>query len=203
MENQFITAQGPDAPDDGGEGLQQRGLAVATLEPIERGRSFYRVPVQFKDGFYIVSLESDYGPNCDCPDFELYQRPCKHIYAVQLALRREERRECGRDQKDGVHQPMANKQKTYQRNWRAYDKAQNNEPKHFEVLLRALCGPHRATASVWPGTSALNSLGYGLLRRLQSVPTVVQATGNVRHRTGARARIHRRGAIRQQHQPVS
>ena len=140
MENQFITALGPAAPDDDDdESQQQRGLAIAALEPIEIGRSGYRVPSQSKDGFYIVNLDGDHGPVCSCPDFDLYQRPCKHIYAVRLSLRREEHRECGRDQKDGVHLPMTKKQKTYQRDWRAYDKAQNNESKHFEVLLRALC----------------------------------------------------------------
>ncbi len=139
MENQLITALGPEAPDDGDEGRQQRGLAIAALAPIERRQSGYLVPAQSKNGFYIVNLEGGDGPNCDCPDFQLYQRPCKHIYATQLALRREERTECGRAQKDGVHQPMATKQKTYPRNWRAYDNAQRNEQKHFEVLLRALC----------------------------------------------------------------
>ena len=139
MENQFITAPGVDVPGDGDESRQQRGLAVASLEPIERGRSVYRVPSQSKDGFFVANVDSDHGPTCDCPDFEQYRRPCKHIYAVQLALRREEHRECERDQKDGVHLPMGKKQKTYQRDWRAYDKAQNNESKHFEVLLRALC----------------------------------------------------------------
>ena len=139
MENQFITALGPDAPDTGGEGRQKRGLANAALEPIERGRSGYRVPSRSQDGFYVVNLDGDQRPMCSCPDFDLYQRPCKHIYAVQLALRREEHTECERDQKEGVHLPMGKKQKTYQRDWRAYDKAQNNESKHFEVLLRALC----------------------------------------------------------------
>ena len=139
MENQMITALGPEAPDDGDEGRQQRGPAIAALAPIEKRQSGYWVPSQSKNGFYIVNLDDGDGPNCDCPDFELYQRPCKHIYATQLVLRREEHRECGRAQKDGVHQPMVKKQKTYQRDWRAYDKAQNNEPKHFEVLLRALC----------------------------------------------------------------
>ena len=38
-------------------------------------------------GTYVV----DYEPaTCTCPDYELRREPCKHVYAVEYTIRREE-----------------------------------------------------------------------------------------------------------------
>ena len=142
MQTQIITALGPHDPDDGDAGRQQRGLAIAALEPIEKCQARYRVPSQSKNAFYTVDLDGNEGPTCTCPDFGLRQQPCKHIYATQLALRREDIRECEGGEKDDDQQNMGRKQKrdyNKGRDWRAYDGAQKNELKHFEILLRVLC----------------------------------------------------------------
>ena len=78
----FITALGPNDPDDGDAGRQQRALAIAALEPIEKCRARYRVPSQSTSAFYTVDLDNSSGPTCTCPDFGQRQRPCKHIYAA-------------------------------------------------------------------------------------------------------------------------
>ena len=141
-QTQFITALGANDPDDGDAGRQQRGLAIAALEPIEtveKCKARYRVPSQSTNMFYTVDLDDSDGPTCTCPDFGLRQQPCKHIYATQLALRREDIRECEGDEKDDDKQNMGRKDYNKGRDWRAYDGAQKNELKHFEVLLRVLC----------------------------------------------------------------
>lgn len=87
MEN-LITALGPNDPDDGDAGRQQRGIAIAAIAPIKPDRFGYKVPSMSGNGSYLVNLE--YGPYCTCPDFEANEKPCKHVYAVQVVLQREQ-----------------------------------------------------------------------------------------------------------------
>lgn len=133
MQHQFITALGSDAYDERDAGRRQRGLAIAALVPIEKQKSGYRVPSQSHRGFYVVNLEGDDGPTCTCagfrpvlsyPDREQW-RPCKHIYAVWMALQRETLRRRGPGQEDGGQ--------------RAAEKGQESELRRFEALLRVLC----------------------------------------------------------------
>ena len=49
----------------------------------------YKVPSQSGRGSYVVNLDGE--PFCTCPDFEKHQQPCKHIYAVEFIIQREER----------------------------------------------------------------------------------------------------------------
>ena len=78
-----VTALGPNDPDDGDAGRQQRGMAIAAIVRLEKHRLGYRVPSQSGNGSYIVDPNAD-NPCCSCPDFDLRQQPCKHIYAVQI-----------------------------------------------------------------------------------------------------------------------
>ena len=86
---QLVTALGPDAPDDGPSGRQQRGLAIAALVPIQEHKLGYTVPSQSGRGNYIVSIDED-GRFCTCPDYALRQLDCKHLVAVQLTAHRRE-----------------------------------------------------------------------------------------------------------------
>ena len=58
----------------------------------------YKVPSQSGRGSYVVNLDGE--PFCTCPDFEKHQQPCKHIYAVEFIIQREDkarwRHHCGR-----------------------------------------------------------------------------------------------------------
>ncbi len=47
-------------------------------------------PRRAERGTYTVILD-DRDAVCDCPDFELRDKPCKHIMAVRLFVRRQER----------------------------------------------------------------------------------------------------------------
>ena len=127
----LITALGPNDPDDGDLGRQQRGIAIAALAPIRPDRYGYKVPSQSGNGSYLVNLE--HGPYCTCPDFEKREQPCKHVYAVQIILQREERN-------DGtVIETVETRQVRVSQPWTAYNAAQVHEGELFAVLLRELC----------------------------------------------------------------
>ena len=78
----------------------------------------------------MVNLDGE--PFCSCPDFEKRQQPCKHIYAVEIIIQREER-------PDGTTVETQAMRVTYSQDWPAYNAAQVHEGKHFVTLLRELC----------------------------------------------------------------
>ena len=80
----LITALGPESPDDGDIGRQQRGIAIAAVAHIKKTKVGYSVKSQSGKGIsYAVRLDGATGPACECDDFDLRNRPCKHIYAAQ------------------------------------------------------------------------------------------------------------------------
>ena len=117
-------------PEDGDAGRLMRGMGIAALVRIEKHRLGYRVHSLSGRGTYIVNIDST--PICSCPDFDMRQRPCKHIYAVLTVLQREE-------MKDGGVVETATVADTPQQGWSSYNAAQEHEQEHFAQLLRALC----------------------------------------------------------------
>ena len=68
---------------------QERGRQIAATAKItQRDRGTWIVPSQSDKGRYAVTISKD-GKFCTCPDFELRQLPCKHVFAVQYVLFRE------------------------------------------------------------------------------------------------------------------
>ena len=130
MELNSVLALGPDDPDDGDAGRQQRGLAIAALVPVTKTPVGYRVPSQSGNGSYIVN--TDDTPFCSCPDFEKRGRACKHIVAIEFIIEREERA-------GGLVVETHTARVTYQQDWAAYNAAQEHEREHFLRLLRDLC----------------------------------------------------------------
>ena len=130
QQTQTITALGPNDPDDGPAGRQQRGMAIAALARVEKNKLGYKVPSQSGNGSYIVNVDGD--PFCSCPDFEKRQQPCKHVYAVELIIQREER-------PDGVTIETKAVRVTYRQDWPAYNAAQTHEQEMFGTLLREIC----------------------------------------------------------------
>ena len=122
-------ALGPNDLDDGDTGRQMRGMAIAALVRIEKHRLGYRVPSQSDRGTYIINAEDNI---CSCPDFDLRQKACKHIYAVRITIQREEL-------PDGTTVETTNVATTFRRAWPAYNAAQEHEAEHFVQLLRELC----------------------------------------------------------------
>ena len=126
-----VTALGPNDPDDGDAGRQARGLAIAAVVNITKNKLGYKVPSQSGHGAYVVNA-SEHNPCCTCPDFENRKARCKHVYAVEFLIQREER-------VDGTVVNTRGVRVTYGQDWPAYNAAQTHEGEHFVVLLRDLC----------------------------------------------------------------
>lgn len=127
---------------------EKRGLEIAATRRIERHGEAWRVPSMSGRGIYQVRLGE--APRCECPDFELTAKPCKHIYAAQFVAKREAYEMTGNG--DGTENSTASlpspfpeleeeptKRPTYAQNWPAYNAAQTNEKLLFQVLLADLC----------------------------------------------------------------
>ncbi len=128
---EVVTALSPDDPDDGDTGRQSRGLAIAAIAQISKNKLGYKVPSQSGNGTYVVNV-SDEDPYCSCPDFEKRLARCKHVYAVEFLIQREERI-------DGTVMDTRAVRVTYGQDWPAYNAAQAHEAEHFVTLLRDLC----------------------------------------------------------------
>ena len=116
--------------DDGDEGRRQRGLVIAALVNIKKNKLGYAVPSQSGNGSYVVSVDDE--PFCTCPDFEKRQERCKHVYAVEFIIQREER-------PDGATLEAKTMRVTYRQDWPAYNAAQVHEQELFGQLLREMC----------------------------------------------------------------
>ena len=183
---QLTTALGPNDPDDGPAGRQLRGLLIAAQTRIEKNKLGYKVPSQSGAGFYTVITDRS-EPLCSCPDFEEREQSCKHIFAVQATIQRDELGG-GTPTLTTEEKKKAMKSK-YQQDWDAYDRSQLNEQRHFDVLLRELC-------------DLVIQPTYGLGRPRLPVSDMVYAvatkvfTGMSRRRAGtAVERAHERGLI--------
>jgi hypothetical protein len=68
---------------------EQRGIELAEAAKISRrGGDVWAVLSQNGGGRYWVRLNSD-KPFCTCPDYEIRDQKCKHIFAVEHILQRE------------------------------------------------------------------------------------------------------------------
>lgn len=109
---------------------EERGLVIAATNKIEKNKVGWKVPSQSGNGSYIVNL--DHGtPFCTCPDFEK-GNICKHIHAVEFAVKRETK-------PDGTTTLTQSVKMTCTQEWPAYNQAQTHEQERFVILLRDLC----------------------------------------------------------------
>ena len=102
-------------------------MAIAAVVPIQKNRLGYQVPSQSGNGSYVVSIDDE--PFCTCPDFEQRQERCKHVYAVEFTVQRE-------DQSDASPETV---RVALGPSWTAYNLAQTNEQELFGTLLHELC----------------------------------------------------------------
>lgn len=114
---------------------QQKGLVIAATARIAKQGGMWVVPSQSDKGRYGVTIEGD-AKHCTCPDFELRQQACKHIYAIEYVIKRETVTD-----PNGVTTitETAGVRVTYAQNWPAYNAAQVSEKAQFLTLLRDLC----------------------------------------------------------------
>jgi hypothetical protein len=111
------------------EPREQRGLEIAATQELSQSGKFWIVPSSTGTGTYVVD-PSVYGPaTCTCPDYELYQAACKHVYAVEFTISR----------KTKTGDSEVTETITYRQEWSAYNAAQTNEKVRVAELLRDLC----------------------------------------------------------------
>lgn len=124
------------------EARQQRGLVLAAKCKIKRARSGeWSVPSLVTGHFYIVKVGENFS--CTCPDHELRKCRCKHVYAVQYVIGREENADGTTTVTETI---TATKRTTYKQNWPAYNEAQTKEKDQFQELMYDLC----AGLEDWP-----------------------------------------------------
>jgi transposase len=116
---------------------QQRGLEIAACSHITRKGNAWIVPSQSGKGRYTVCPDA-HDPHCTCPDHETRGVKCKHIFAVEFVVQREENTDGSTTVTETVTVRETVK-KTYPQDWRAYNAAQTHEKEQFLDLLRDLC----------------------------------------------------------------
>jgi transposase len=121
----------------GTEMRQERGQQIATVAKITPKKDgSWSVPSMSGNGKYSVRLGET--PHCTCPDHETRGCKCKHIYAVEYTIEREENAD-GTTTVTETVQITAQKRTTYPQNWPAYNAAQVCEKDEFQRLLHELC----------------------------------------------------------------
>lgn len=109
-----------------------KGLELAARVKITCVDGIWYVPSQSGKGRYEVRLSPN-PESCTCEDFQLRQKPCKHIYAARNVREREHGGEPVVIDMDTLPKKKSSKQ-----DWPLYNKAQMTEFKRFLVLLREL-----------------------------------------------------------------
>jgi transposase len=132
------TDQVTDGITAGIEARKQRGLEIAALARIDKKDGIYIVPSQYNPRAtkYRVNYDPE-KPTCNCADHETRQCKCKHIYAVEYFLKREQNADGSETLTETV--TVSKTRKTYSQDWPNYNAAQTNEKRHFQVLLSDLC----------------------------------------------------------------
>ncbi len=110
---------------------------IAALSKITQKNGDWIVPSQSGNGKYTVHLDPD-KPTCTCPDHETRACKCKHIFAVEYVVQREQNGD-GTETVTETVTLTATKRTTYPQNWPAYNEAQTKEKHQFQSLLHDLC----------------------------------------------------------------
>jgi len=107
---------------------KERGLLIAKTSRITKTEKGWKVPSQSGKGTYMVE-SNGFGATCTCPDHELRNCKCKHIYAVEFIVTKEVDNE-------GNVTITKTVRKTYKQEWSAYGKATTNQKSLFMKMLK-------------------------------------------------------------------
>ena len=110
----------------------ERGMEILKSLKIEKTSEGWKVQSSRGFGSYLVKFNG-HEPICECLDCRMRHQKCKHIYAVELWIRKEI------DEQGKIRQTKGIKI-SYSQDWKAYDKSQTGEKIYFMQLLKDLCG---------------------------------------------------------------
>ncbi len=112
---------------------EQRGLIIAAMVKLNRTKEGWLVPSQTCAKVYTVDPVAG---KCTCPDHQEWGHKCKHLYAVEITIKRE-------ISEDGTVTETKSitftEKRKYTQNWEAYNESQRVEKARFQVLLHELC----------------------------------------------------------------
>lgn len=103
------------------------GLEIAQTRKIRVTSGGWVIPASTGSKVFFVRRTS-FGLKCSCPDFELRNKPCKHIYAAGFY-----------PQSAKHDQEPTSYRKTYRQDWNAYNSYQVHEKEYLPPLLYHLC----------------------------------------------------------------
>jgi transposase len=118
------------------ESREHLGLAIAALAKVTQKGPVWLVPSQSGRGRYTVCPDPT-NPHCTCPDHETTGEKCKHLWAVEYVIAREQNPDGSTTVTETV--TLSRTHKTYKQDWPAYNAAQTNEKHEFQTLLFDLC----------------------------------------------------------------
>lgn len=107
-----------------------KALQIAAKSKLTRKGNVWFVPSQAGHGEYKVSHDL-FSARCTCPDYESRQAACKHVYAVQYVIEREQTP----DGQTVVTETVKVTRKTYTQDWKSYNQAQTHEKSQLQALL--------------------------------------------------------------------
>ena len=117
---------------------EQRGMRIAATCKLTKKGQIWLVPSQSGHGRYTVRPDPE-APHCTCPDHETRGLKCKHLFAVEFAMKREEHSDGSTTITQTITVTETIQKPTYPQDWPAYNAAQTNEKDKFLSLLHDLC----------------------------------------------------------------
>jgi transposase len=112
-----------------------KGLEIAAKSKLTRKGNVWFVPSQSnKLEKYKVALK-DEKPECTCRDYEFRNDKCKHIFAVEYTIQREQTA----DGQTVITETVKVTRQSYPQDWPAYNAAQTQEKSQLQALLYELC----------------------------------------------------------------
>ncbi len=108
-----------------------KGLEIAAkLKLVRKGNTWYVPSQSNKQEKYTVAL-TDEKPHGTCRDYEFRNEKCKHIFAVEYTIQREQTQ----DGQTVITETVKVTRQTYTQNWPAYNAAQTQEKSQLQALL--------------------------------------------------------------------
>ena len=122
---------------------EQRGLELAATRKIRNKGGIWFVPSQTSVGtLYEVNISQE--ASCTCPDYETRGIRCKHMYAANFVMMREENADGTTTVTESL--TITATKKTYPQNWPAYNAAQTHEQDSSNSCLLIFVRPISAPA---------------------------------------------------------